>query len=167
MLLKASYAWPVANPDSLTPAEEIFWRALMRIVLSLPRQLHDDMVRAAGLTASEYTVIMNLSEAPNRQLRMADLASATGLSPSRTTRLVDGLQSHGLVTKRASSSDGRSNLAELTSLGLAKLRSAWPAHVASVRSRVLDHVPPGTLAKAAQALEAVAEQLENHQVGAP
>ncbi len=156
----------VANPEPLSPTEELFWRALMRIVLSLPRQLHDDMVRATGLTASEYTVIMNLSEAPNRQLRMADLASATGLSASRTTRLVDALQSHGLVAKRASSADGRSNLAELTSLGLSKLRSAWPAHVTSARRRVLDCVPPGTLAKAAQALEAVAAQLEDGKPGA-
>jgi DNA-binding MarR family transcriptional regulator len=150
----------MANPEPLTATEEMFWRALMRIVLCLPRQLHEDMVRAAGITASEYTVIMNLSEAPNRQLRMADLADATGLSASRTTRLVDGLQSHGLVAKRASAADGRSNLAELTSSGLAKLRSAWPAHVASVRTRVLDHVPPGTLAKTAQALEAIAAQLQ-------
>jgi DNA-binding MarR family transcriptional regulator len=155
----------VANPEPLNPTEELFWRALMRITLSLPRQLHDDMVRAAGLTASEYTVIMNLSEAPNRQLRMADLASATGLSASRTTRLVETLQSHGLVAKRASSADGRSNLAELTSLGLAKLRSAWPAHVASVRGRVLDHIPPGMLAKMAQALEAVATQLDDNHLG--
>lgn len=161
MLLEASYAFDVVNPEPLTPTEELFWRSLMRIVLSLPRQLHDDMVRAAGLTASEYTVIMNLSEAPNRQLRMADLANATGLSASRTTRLVDALQSHGLVAKRASSADGRSNLAELTSLGLAKLRSAWPAHVTSVRRRVLDHIPPGTLAKTAQALAAVAAQLDD------
>jgi DNA-binding MarR family transcriptional regulator len=155
----------VANPVPLTPTEEMFWRALMRIVVSLPRQLHSDMVRATGLTASEYTVIMNLSEAPNRHLRMADLAGATGLSPSRTTRLVDGLQAHGLVSKRSSSADGRSNLAELTSVGLTKLRAAWPAHVASVRGRVLDYVPPGTLAKTAQALEAVAAQLENSRVG--
>src|SRR5579862_1011772 len=156
----------VANPEPLNPTEELFWRALMRIVLSLPRQLHNDMVRATGLTASEYTVIMSLSEAPNRQLRMADLARATGLSASRTTRLVDALQSHGLVAKRASSADGRSNLAELTSMGLTKLRSAWPAHVASGRSRVIDHIPPGTLAKAVQALEAVAVQLEDNRVGA-
>lgn len=153
----------MANPDPLTPTEELFWRSLMRIVMSIPRQLHDDMVRATGLTASEYTVIMNLSEAPNRQLRMADLASATGLSASRTTRLVDELQVHGLVAKRASSADGRSNLAELTSQGLAKLRSAWPTHVTSVRSRVLDHIPPGTLAKTAQALEAVAAELEDNR----
>ncbi len=96
---------------------------------------------------------------------MADLASATGLSASRTTRLVDALQSHGLVAKRASSADGRSNLAELTSLGLTKLRSAWPAHITSVRRRVLDHIPPGTLAKTAQALEAVAAQLEERRTG--
>ena len=156
----------MANPEPLTPAEEMFWRALMRIVLTLPRQLQSDMVRATGLTASEYTVIMNLSEAPNRQLRMADLAGATGLSASRTTRLVDDLQSQGLVAKRASSADGRSNLAELTSLGLTKLRSAWPAHVASVRKRVLDHVPPGALAKTAQALEAVAAELGDNRDGA-
>jgi DNA-binding MarR family transcriptional regulator len=155
----------VANPEPLTPTEETFWRALMRLTLTLPRQLNDDMVRAAGLTASEYTVIMNLSEAPNRQLRMADLASAAGLSASRTTRLVDDLQSHGLVVKRASSADGRSNLAELTSLGLTKLRSAWPAHVTSVRNRVLDHIPPGALAKTTQALEAVAAQLEGDGIG--
>ena len=154
----------MANPEPLTPTEEMFWRALMRIVLCLPRQLHEDMVRASGITASEYTVIMNLSEAPNRQLRMADLAVATGLSPSRTTRLVDGLQSHGLVAKRASAADGRSNLAELTSLGLTKLRSTWPVHVASVRTRVLDHVPAGTLAKTAQALQAVAAHLEDGRV---
>ena len=150
----------MASPTPLTSTEEVFWRSLMRVVLSLPRQLHDDMFRAAGLTASEYTLLMNLSEAPNRQLRISDLAAASGLSASRTTRLVDALQSRGLVAKRASAADGRSNLAELTSAGLAKLRTAWPAHVASVRDRVLDHIPPGTLAKAAQALAAVAAQVE-------
>ena len=151
----------MAKPERLTATEEAFWRALMRIVLSLPRQLHGDMVRATGLTASEYTVIMSLSEAPNRQLRMADLAAAAGLSASRTTRLVDDLQRRGLVAKRASSADARSNIAELTARGLAKLKSAWPVHVASVRSRCFDHLDPKSLVTAAQALEAVAAGLDD------
>jgi DNA-binding MarR family transcriptional regulator len=155
----------MANPGPLTPAEEQFWRALMRIVLTLPRQLHEDMIRSAGLSSSEYTVIMNLSEAPNRQLRIVDLAQASGLSPSRTTRIVDSLQSQGLVTKRTSAADGRASLAELTSTGLAKLRSAWPAHLTSVRTRVLDHVPPDSLDKAAAALDAVATQLDDTRAG--
>jgi len=155
----------VANPEPLTPTEEKFWRALMRIALNLPRQLGNDLIRGSGLTASEYTVIMNLSEAPNRQLRMADLASACGLSASRTTRLVDDLQSRGFVVKRASSSDGRSNLAQLTPRGLAKLKSAWPEHVTSVRSRVFDHIEPRTLGKATEALESVAAQLDDDRGG--
>src|SRR5579862_6971133 len=110
----------------LTPAEEALWRALMRVMKVLPRHLDNDLLRATGLSSSDYTTIMNLSEAPNRELRMADLAEATGYSASRTTRLVDDLQARGLVTKRGSTQDGRSNVARLTPQGMAKLRSAWP-----------------------------------------
>ncbi len=133
----------------------------MRIVKVLPRHLDTDLVRGAGLTASEYTTIMNLSEAPNRELRMNDLASATGLSASRTTRLVDDLQSRGFVTKVASSSDGRGNVARLTPRGMAKLKSAWTVHLASVRTRFLDHIESSAVSQVADALCAVAVHLED------
>ena len=132
----------MAKVDPLSETEEMFWRALMRIVLSLPRRLDSDLVRATGVTANEYTTLMCLSEAPDRELRMADLANAAALSASRMTRLVDDLQSRGLVTKRASSDDGRGNVAKLTPAGLTKLKKAWPVHLASVRERVFDHVDP-------------------------
>jgi DNA-binding MarR family transcriptional regulator len=147
----------------LTATEEAFWRALMRIVLSLPRRLDSDLVRTVGITGNEYITLMCLSEAPARELRMTDLANAAALSASRMTRLVDDLQSRGLVTKRASSEDGRGNVAKLTPAGLAKLRTAWPAHLASVRGRVFDHVDPATVNKAAQALSEIAVQLEDHR----
>ena len=150
----------MARVDPLSAPEEAFWRALMRIVLSLPHRLDIDLVRAVGITANEYTTLMCLSEAPNREHRMADLAKAAALSPSRMTRLVDDLQARGLVTKRASSDDGRGNVAKLTPAGLAKLKAAWPAHLASVRERVFDHIDPSTLARAAQALSEVAATLE-------
>jgi DNA-binding MarR family transcriptional regulator len=150
----------MAKVEPLSSSEEVLWRALMRIVKTLPRHLDSDLVRSAGLTASEYTTIMNLSEAPNRELRMADLAEATGLSASRTTRLVGDLLSRGLVTKRGSSADGRSNIAKLTADGMFKLKSAWPDHVASVRRRVFDHIDVSAVEQTAQALSAVAAQLE-------
>ena len=145
----------------LSPTEEALWRALMRIVKVLPRNLDTDLIRGAGLTASEYTTIMTLSEAPNRELRMTDLANTTGLSASRTTRLVDDLQSRGWVTKVASSSDGRGNVARLTPRGMAKLKSAWPVHLASVRTRFLDHIEDSSVSQLAAALSAVAVQLED------
>ena len=151
----------MAKADPLSATEEEFWRALMRIVLSLPRQLDRDLMRAAGLTANEYTTMMCLSEAAGRELRMADLANAAALSASRMTRLVDDLQSRGLVTKRASADDGRGNVAKLTPAGLAKLKAAWPAHLTSVRSRVFDHVDQTTVKKAAHALSEIAARLED------
>ena len=151
----------MARVKRLSPEEEALWRALMRIVLTLPRRLDSDLLRSTGLGASEYKVLMNLSEARNRTLRMAYLANAAGLSPSRTTRVVDGLESRGFVTKRASSEDGRSFLAKLTPKGLTKLKSAWPAHLASARSRVFDHIDGTAVPQIAQALAAVAGRLEN------
>jgi DNA-binding MarR family transcriptional regulator len=142
--------------EPLTASEELFWRALMRILLTLPRHLDRDMVQAVGMTANEYTTIMNLSEAPNREMRMADLANATGLSASRTTRLVDDLVARGFIIKRTSSVDGRGNVAKLTPKGMAKLKAAWPAHLASVRDRVFDQLEPAAVAKAAVVLDALA-----------
>jgi len=150
----------VVEIDPLNESEEVFWRALMRILISLPRCLDADLVRIVGITANEYTTLMCLSEAPGRELRMTDLANASALSASRMTRLVDDLHARGLVTKRTSSDDGRGNIAKLTPAGLAKLKKAWPTHLASVRSRVFDHVDPGTVTNAAQALSKIAAQLE-------
>ena len=145
----------------LSPDEEAIWRALMRIVKVIPRHLEGDLTRGAGLTSSDYTTIMHLSEAPNRELRMADLANATGLSASRMTRLVDDLQSRGLVTKTASPSDARGNVARLTPRGMAKLKAAWPVHLASVRRRFFDSIDAAALDAVGRALAEVAAHLED------
>jgi DNA-binding MarR family transcriptional regulator len=147
--------------EPLSANEDALWRAEMRILKVLPRLLDSDLIRGVGLTASEYTTIMHLSEAPNRQLRMADLASATDLSASRTTRLVDALQSRGLVSKTTSSTDARGNIAKLTPRGMAKMRAAWPVHLESVRRHFFDHIDAADLVLAAKALADVAARLED------
>jgi DNA-binding MarR family transcriptional regulator len=147
--------------EPLSPLEESLWRSVMGIVRALPRHLDTDLVRGAGITASEYTTMMHLSEASNRELRMTDLANASGLSASRTTRLVDDLQQRGLVTKVASSTDGRGNVARLTPRGMSKLRAAWPVHLASVRTRFFDHIDPVAIKRVAQTLSDVADQLDD------
>jgi DNA-binding MarR family transcriptional regulator len=151
----------VATVEPLSPSEEALWRAVMRIVKVIPRHLDSDLIRGVGLTASEYTTIMHLSEAPNRELRMADLANATDLSASRITRLVDELQSRGLVTKTASSSDARGNVAKLTPRGMAKLKAAWPVHLASVRRRFFDGIEAAAVDGIAKALADVALDVED------
>jgi DNA-binding MarR family transcriptional regulator len=131
----------------------------MQVLLALPRVLDSDMVRATGLTANEYKTLMHLSEAPDHELRMAELANATALSASRMTRLVDDLQARGLVSKRTSKSDARGNVALLTPAGLEKLADAWPAHVASARHRVFDHLTDADVKRTAAVLNKLANRL--------
>ena len=150
----------MAKVDPLGATDEAFWRALMRIVVALPRRLDTDLLRAVGITANEYLTLLSLSGAPARELRMADLADATALSASRMTRLVEGLQSRDLVTKRSSAEDGRGNVAGLTAAGLAKLEAASEPHLSSVRALVFDHVNPSTTTDAANALSEIAAALD-------
>ena len=150
----------MATADLLSATEEAFWRALMRVVLSMPRHLDSDLMRAVGITVNEYLTLMSLSEAPGGELRMTYLANETALSASRITRLVNDLEARGLVTKRASSEDGRGNVASLTSKGSAKVRAASVVHVFSLRALVFDHIDPVIMSDAAQTLSEVAARLE-------
>jgi DNA-binding MarR family transcriptional regulator len=153
----------MAGVDPLSATEDVLWRALMRIVVSLPRRLDDDLLRAVGINANEYLTLMYLSEAAGRGLRMSDLADATALSASRMTRLVDELQSRRLVTKRASAEDGRGTVASLTRAGRSKLKTAWGIHVSSMRTLAFDHVDPTTTQDAARAMAEIAARLEDRR----
>ncbi|RPE45740.1 MarR family transcriptional regulator [Streptomyces sp. Ag109_O5-1] len=146
--------------DPLTAQEERLWRALMRVIVALPRSLDDDLLRSTGLTLTEYVVLMNLSEAENQELRMTDLASATALSASRITRVVDALQSRGQVVKRRYEGDARGNVATLTPEGLKRLQDAYPIHLASARKRVIDLLDGRSVPAMGRQFEAVVEKLD-------
>jgi DNA-binding MarR family transcriptional regulator len=139
----------------LDPSEELLWRALLRIAVTLPRLLDEDLVHATGVSLSEYVILMNLSEAPDRELRLTDLANAAALSLSRVSRLVDDLRSRGLVTKRRATGDTRSAIAALTPAGFQRLVRTYPDHLRSSRRRVMDHIDPALKAQTAAVLAAV------------
>ncbi|MFD3454697.1 MarR family transcriptional regulator [Streptomyces sp. NPDC058691] len=149
----------MTDDTPLTAQEERFWRALMRVVVALPRSLDNDLLRTTGLTLTEYVVLMNLSEAENQELRMADLAAATALSASRISRVVEVLQGRGEVVKRRYEGDGRGNVATLTPEGLKRLQAAHPVHVASARKRVVDQLDGRSLSVLVREFESVVDKL--------
>jgi DNA-binding MarR family transcriptional regulator len=127
-------------PVPLSVEEEAFLRAWSRAALTVPRALDADLLIGQGMSLSEYTALMHLSEAPGRSLRMSELASACALSLSGLSRVVSRLEAQGLVQRERASCDGRGLNAVLTDAGLARLRRAWPTHLASVRRHVMDHL---------------------------
>lgn len=120
--------------------EEALVRELGRVMIALPRMVDADMMREQHMQLSEYTTLMFLSEAPHRLMRMSELAVTSSLSLSGMTRIVTRLEKQGLVERVRCAEDARGWNAVLTDTGLARLEQAWPAHLASVRRHILNHV---------------------------
>ena len=144
------------QPQPLDPSEEAFVRELSRVMLALPRAVDADIVREAGLPLSEYTPLMHLSEAPEKAMRMSELATACNITLSGMTRVVTRLEKHGWVERTKCTKDGRGWNAVLTDTGLARLQQAWPAFLVSVRRHLVDHFSGQDLAQLTAALKRVA-----------
>lgn len=131
-------------------------RLLGRVVHALPRAIDADMIREQGLSLAEYLALVNLSEAPERRMRMSDLAAAVEMSLSGMTRLASRLESQGLIRRVRSEEDARGWNAVLTDAGLTRLEEAYPTNLASVRRHFLDHLVDLDLGKLATAFSNIA-----------
>ena len=95
----------------------------------------------AGLPAlSWYDVLWALERAEDRRLRMSDLADMTVLSRSNLTRLVDRLESAGLVARVRAEEDRRGAFAVMTAEGMAMRRKMWPLYSAAIKELFEDHI---------------------------
>ena len=120
--------------------EERAWRSFARAFVVVPRVLEAELQAAHGVTMTEYFVMVNLSEAPDRRLRMTELAARGAMSLSAISRVVDGLERRGLVSRERCPEDRRGLLAMLTDSGLALLVEAYPTHLRGVREHVVRHL---------------------------
>jgi DNA-binding MarR family transcriptional regulator len=151
------------KPAPLTELEQAAWRSLAKLIVLLPRAIDDDLARRSDLTLTRYVVLMRLSEAPGRTLRMGDLAFGATLSPSRLTRVVAGLADEGLVTRCTADDDARVALVTLTDAGMSRLEEVWPHHLAGVRELVLDRLSNRDLSDLRRITEKLVAGLESPQ----
>ncbi len=145
----------MAAPEWLSDDEQDTWRALITCVQLLQQGLDRQLQRDADMPHAYYAILVNLSEAPERTLRMSDLAAALDYSPSRLSHAVSRMEAAGWVARRPCDTDRRVTHATLTADGHRALAAAAPGHVAFVREHVF-----GGLAVAQQhALREAAERI--------
>src|SRR3712207_1232268 len=131
-------------PDTrwLDASEQQVWRSFLTatsaLFESLDRQLHID----ADMPHAYYEILVRLSEAPDRTLRMRELADRSSYSRSRLSHAVSRLEAQGWVERRECSEDRRGLLAVLTDEGFAALEAAAPGHVEAVRTLLFDPLTP-------------------------
>ncbi|MDR0343572.1 MAG: MarR family transcriptional regulator [Nocardiopsaceae bacterium] len=129
----------------LTAAEVDSWLSVVRMLTWLPWSIDQQLRRDSGLAMVEYQVLAMLSNRPARTMRMSSLAEVTNASLSRLSHLVKRLEGRGLVRREPDPADGRFTNAILTEKGFQILADAAPAHVAHVRSLVIDVLSPEQL----------------------
>jgi DNA-binding MarR family transcriptional regulator len=126
------------------------WIGLLETHKRLTRTLDAELEAEFGLTLSSLEVLGRLAAAADCQLRMSALASACGLSLSRISRIVDALETRGLVTRCTAAGDGRAVVGQLTKDGQDLVRRAQASHFASVQRSFfeqLSHDEVATLAE--------------------
>jgi len=137
------------------------WSNFLRAHAAIRRELDRELVTEHGLTISDFEVLYRLANAPAKMLRRVDLAQNVLLTPSGITRLLDGLESCGLVKKEACKSDARVVYAKLTDKGQKRLDAASKDHLASVRDLFRERFSEAELETLASMLERLPQQSPN------
>jgi DNA-binding MarR family transcriptional regulator len=119
-----------------------------------------DAVHAgAGLSGTDFDVLIRLARSPDHRLRMSDLAAQTALSTSGITRIVDRLERRGLLARQDCPEDRRSSLAALTEDGLAQLSDYLPALLAAIDTAIIEVLRPRQLDQLVSALRVLRDAL--------
>lgn len=129
----------------LSEPEQHCWRSFLTACQALFGSIDTQLLRDSGLPHGYYEILVHLSEAPDRELRMTQLANASTYSKSRLSHAVARLSERGWVDRRDCPTDRRGQIARLTDVGLAALEAAAPGHVEQVRRSLIDALTPEQL----------------------
>jgi DNA-binding MarR family transcriptional regulator len=142
----------------LSDDEQQAWRSFLVATNLLYDQLDHELQRDAGFPHGYYEILVRLSEAPARRLRMSQLAERSQSSRSRISHAVARLEEAGWVRREQCPTDRRGAFAVLTDEGFAALAAAAPGHVAGVRRHVFDTLSDEQVVQ----LRAISEALVAH-----
>ncbi|MFD4671921.1 MarR family winged helix-turn-helix transcriptional regulator [Lentzea sp. NPDC058450] len=122
----------------LNAEEKDAWTGIVSMLLLLPGRLEAPLQQESGLSLFDYLVLSHVSEAPDRRIRMSELAHLANGSLSRLSNVVKRFEQRGWVVRSPDPDDGRYTIATLTDEGFEVVRAAAPTHVSAVRQFVLD-----------------------------
>lgn len=150
----------MVEPRWLDAAQQGHWRAYLAGSTRLWDVLDRELKAGYGLTMAEYEILVRLSEAPERRMRMAELAEMAYQSRSRLSHTCSRLETKGLVVREPCPDDKRGINAILTEEGFALLEKAAVDHVNSVRNHLVDLLTPEELATIGRAFTLIAEKAD-------
>ncbi|GLY91990.1 MarR family winged helix-turn-helix transcriptional regulator [Actinoallomurus iriomotensis] len=151
----------------LTTTEERAWRGLLRMHDLLVNRAGRSMQDEFGLSASDYTVLAELTRAPDGRLRIQELSRVLEWEKSRVSHHLTRMVRRGLVSREECADDRRGAFVVVTAEGRAAITAAAPRHVEDVRRYFLDHLTPGQITLLAEIADLVVEKNLSGREAAP
>ena len=140
--------------------EQQVWRWYLAATRLLSERLDQELQHQSGMPHTYYEVLVRLSEAPGRQLRMSELADRSLSSRSRLSHAIARLEEAGWVRRDSCATDKRGQIAVLTDEGFASLAAAAPGHVEGVRTHLFDQLTPAQVGQLGEICRAIADHLQ-------
>ena len=159
-LRKGWYAGVMTDTRWLDQDEQRTWRTFMLATKKLWEQLEREVDQGTDVPSAYYELLVRLSEAPDRRLRLSDLADQSQSSRSRLSHSLARLEALGWIRREACESDRRGAFAVLTDEGFGALQHAAPVHVESVRAHLFDVLDGEQLAQ----LRAISQRILEHLI---
>ncbi|MFE7775728.1 MarR family winged helix-turn-helix transcriptional regulator [Streptomyces sp. NPDC057445] len=150
----------------LSSEEQRIWRSYRHATTLLEDSLDRRLQRDAGMPHIYYGLLVQLSEAPRRRLRMTELAKDAKITRSRLSHAIARLEKNGWVRREDCPSDRRGQNAYLTDEGYEVLKNAAPAHVTAVRQAIFDRLTPEQVRQLGEITRIMTEGLEPDGTGA-
>jgi DNA-binding MarR family transcriptional regulator len=143
----------------LNAEQQCIWRAYLSSHRLLLDAIDAQLRRDSGMPHAYYEILVRLSEAPDRALRMTELADATRVSASRLSHAIARLEERGWVRREECPTDRRGQIAVLTDQGFATIEEAAPGHVETVRSIIFDTLDEDQARRLGEISEILARRL--------
>jgi DNA-binding MarR family transcriptional regulator len=141
--------------EGLDEGREEAWRLFITAYGVVIEGIEGELAGAGLPPLGWYDVLLELSAAPGRRLRMHELADAVVLSRSGLTRLVDRLERAGLLRREPDPADRRGAFAVLTEEGAAMRKRMWPVYARGISGHFGEHLSDAEVRTLARALERV------------
>lgn len=146
--------------EDATDARWAVWRPFIETSAALQTVLDDELRTTSNISLADYHVLLLLSQADRRRLRMNELARSMVFSTSRLSYQVDVLCRKGWVKRARATEDRRGSYAVLTDAGRAALTDAGHIHLQTVQRLFVDALDAGDAAALTGILTRLSERLE-------
>jgi DNA-binding MarR family transcriptional regulator len=128
----------VARPQRLTEEQRLLWKTYRDLFNGLSTVLQAQLLRDAGLSGSEYAVLVALSHAPDGVLRARDLCAELAWDRSRLSHLVRRMEERDFLSREECAEDARGSMVRLTEAGRAAVEDAAPEHSEAIHRHFFD-----------------------------